>query len=173
MPELRINSLSEFKRPTAGRPNIYTPEELVTEVNKYFKWCNDNPVIKQDFVKSGQNAGKKVSIEIDTPYTLEGLCIFLKVSTQYLRDLKAAIKHNTNEKLKEEFSKYSLVLKYIYNRVSAQRLQGGMTGLYNPLIVSRLEGLSDKQEVKQETNANISVNVTDPKLKDKLNLDSL
>ncbi len=159
-----IKDIQDILPPKQGRPRKFkSPQQLFDAANEYFEHCRLNPWQKQDFIKSGPNAGQKCSVDLETPYTYQGLCIHLGVNSQYFNEFKEGLKI----KEVEEDLHFSVIAKYIHDVISSQRFEGAMVGAFNPLIVSRLEGLTDKQEITA-TNTNISVNVQDKGLKDKL-----
>lgn len=149
---------------TLGRPRKYTAEQFLKKANEYFIECDTAGAwTKQDFIKSGPNAGKIINTDLITMYTIEGVCLHCAVHESFIRQTEQYLKPEESE----EDMNFYLVCKYIRGRIRKQRLEGGGNMSLNALIVARLEGLSDKQEIKA-TNTNISVNVQDQGLADKL-----
>ena len=122
-----------------GRPFVYeTGEQLEIAANEYFNKCDNNTRWKRtDFIKSGERAGELVDINLPTPYTIEGLCLHLKISTQTFYNYLDA---DMSPKLFDSASR-------IRDKVREQHLSGAMSGLFNPVIVSRIQGLRDNLDV--------------------------
>lgn len=112
------------------------PEILWKEALKYFEFVDNNPFIKQDFVRGGDMAGNTVDIEQKRPYTLQGLTIFLGIRTIVLDRWSKSKK----DPMMMELAKY--IMKIVENN----KLEGGMTGTFVPSIVIRDLGLSEKIE---------------------------
>jgi hypothetical protein len=121
------------------KPKIFeTPEDLWSSACSYFEWCDENPWIKKDFIKSGDMAGKIVDIEIQRPYTLEGMCNFLNISLQTFYN------YESKEEYKTYFEIATRIRKIIYN----QKFEGAAVGAFNANIIARDLGLADKQDHK-------------------------
>ena len=50
---------------------------------------------------------------------------------------------NTND----AFKKYIAICSHIRRKIRQDQIEGGMSGIYNPSITQRLNGLVDKQEI--------------------------
>jgi len=144
------------QRTKHGRDKIFTePETLWNEACKYFNWCDQNPWHRNEVIKGGKMAGEIKSVAIERPYTMQGLTLYLNISLQYFDNFERNLNPETNEQDKG----FMLVLSRIRETISRQKLEGAMVGTFNPMIVSRIEGLSDKQEIR--TQQDIKVNVSD------------
>ena len=111
-----------------------TPEKFFNACMEYFKWCEANPWIMKDFVKSGMAAGDIVSIPTARPYTIEGLCNHLRVTVQTFHN------YGKNEKYQEYFE----VVQHVRQIIKQNQLEGASVGAYNSSIIARLLGLADK-----------------------------
>lgn len=132
------------KRAKHGRDKIFSnADDLWHSAIEYFKYCDDNPWIKYEAIKSGEMAGELIPIPVSRPYTLTALCIFLGVNTKYFSDFKKALKEN-----EEDFSE---VVSRIEETIYSQKFEGATVGLFNSNIIARDLGLVDKQETKNET----------------------
>ena len=126
-----------------GRDKIFsTPEILLEAAQEYFQWCDDNPWIKNEAIKSGDFAGQLVQIPTARPYTLSGLCLYLGVATQYFDDFKAA--------LKPEDKDFSIVITHVEQAIRTQKFEGAAVGAFNANIIARDLGLADKKELGGE-----------------------
>ena len=128
-----------------GRDKIFDdPKILKTEAEKYFEETAQRTWNKEDFIKAGPNAGKKIELETSAPFLMKGLCVFLGVNIQYFRDFKEGLKGMEDRKKAEDFS---LIVSYIEDIVSIQKLEGGLTGAYNSLMVSQIEELKTRTDI--------------------------
>lgn len=132
------------KRAKHGRDKIFsTADDLWNAAVEYFKYCDDNPWIKYEAIKSGEMAGELIQIPVSRPYTLTALCIFLGVNTKYFSDFKKALKENESD--------FSEVVSRIEETIYSQKFEGATVGAFNANIIARDLGLVDKQETKNET----------------------
>jgi len=122
-----------------GRDKIFSkPEILLTEANKYFTYCDENP-LKEQKVFHAQGIITKTDVDKMRAYTWEGLELFLGISS--LRKYKT----------QPEYKDFVQVIKEIEQIIYTQKFSGAAADLLNPNIIARDLGLSDKRE----TNLNI------------------
>lgn len=131
-------------RTKTGRPlKFETPEELEDKINEYFKEVDENPITKVDF--KGKDA-IPVTYKIRRPYTVEGLCLFLGIT------LQTFLNYESRDGFLEVVTRARMV-------IDGQKLEGAMTGEFNPNIVARLLGLVDKKSI--ETNDASQIDLSD------------
>lgn len=122
-------------RSSHGRDKIFsTPEILWEEACKYFQWCVDNPEWKVEVVK-----GSLVNLPVKRVFTLEGLCLYLGISTSYFRAFKCEGRVNAEG--------FLTVIEQIQKTVYNQQFSGASSGFFNANIISRALGLVDKKDV--------------------------
>ena len=122
-----------------GRDKLFTTPELLWEAAcEYFQWCEANPLIEVDF--RGKDA-KKVQLPKMRSFTLHQLCIYLDVSTSYLRDFKAGLKDTDLDK------DFSSVITRIEEVIYSQKFVGAAAGFLNPNIIARDLGLRENMNV--------------------------
>lgn len=120
-----------------GRPlRFKDPEMLLEAFEGYKQWASENPWNKEDFIKSGPNAGEKVYLRTERPLTEVEFAVFCGMSLDGLRDYID----------KPEFS---LIYRGIKHEMSSQRISGGLSNAYNGNLVARIDGLVEKSEVTQ------------------------
>ena len=106
---------------------------------KYTKHTKANPIKKMDF------KGKEVTT---VHYELER-CLTMEGFENYVADIPdhpMSLEHyfaNTGE----DYKKYLTICSRIRKSIRQDQIEGGMSGIYNPSITQRLNGLVDKQEV--------------------------
>ena len=116
-----------------GRDKIFkTPEMLWDAACEYFEYTDSRKWTKKDWV--GKDASE-VSREMDTPYTLTGLAIFLDVNTGFWSCFK---KDNAD---------FSEVITRIENIIYTQKFEGASVGVFNANIIARDLGLNDKTDI--------------------------
>lgn len=121
-------------RSTHGRTPIFSsPEQLWNACCEYFQWIEDNPLWE---VKSYMYQGAPVQDQVPKmrAMTIEGLCIFLDISTTCWRDYKT----------KNDFS---AIVTRAEEIIRTQKFTGAAADMLNPNIIARDLGLRDKQEL--------------------------
>lgn len=120
-----------------GRPlHFPTTDALIETFEAYKAWAKENPWCKEDFIKSGPNAGEKVYLTTERPLTEVEFAVFCGMSLSGLQEY-------TN---REPFSG---IYRAIKAEMSSQRISGGLANAYNGNLVARIDGLTEKTEVTQ------------------------
>lgn len=127
-----------------GRPPKFkTPLELAEIADKYFAWCETNPIetSKRKLVgakQTGKGSEAKSDETVFTTrraYTLDGFCLFANISDW--NAMKKTKKYQTREFLG--------VIHAIEATIRDQQVSGALAGVFNANIVARLNGLADVQ----------------------------
>jgi len=119
-----------------GRPRKWnTPEEFMDSVQSYIQYCNDNPIPVE-----GIYGKDPVNVSFFRPRitTLMGFCAHCDTIPETWYEYGR----------KTEFSE---VVSLARNLFSSNNIALASAGVANMNIVSRIEGLVDKKEVKAET----------------------
>lgn len=126
-----------------GRDKLFkTPELLWDAACEYFQWCDDNPLIEtKPFHASGVITNAKIPHL--RAYTIEGLLLYVKSSSSYLRSFKIRAKEGELKNGLDFLTVINQIEKTIYN----QQFSGASSGFLNPLIIARNLGLSDKKDL--------------------------
>ncbi|MCL1933964.1 MAG: DNA-packaging protein [Candidatus Azobacteroides sp.] len=131
-----------MNRQKNGRELIFSsPEELLEKCYPYFEWCDKNPWIKKDVIRSGVEVGKLIDIPTQRPYTIEGLCVHIGINRRSFDEYNA----------REDFFP---VTTHVREIIEANQLEGAVVGAYNHNIIARKLGLTEKVDVTGEINAN-------------------
>jgi hypothetical protein len=134
-----------FENGTLGRPRIYDdPAELAEKINQWIEQTENSYWEKEDFIKAGPSAKDKVYLRTSTPFYIQDLCLFLGVNNKYFDDVETSL---DNMKDKEKAKEFSRIISHVRNVITVQKLQGATVGAYNPLIVSKVEGLKERTDV--------------------------
>ena len=148
----RINQ-SEFWniKSKLGRKAIFSkPKKMWEAACEYFVWCQQNTLGEEDYV--GKDANYVVRNKM-RPFTIEGLCRFLDVNKKYFNDFY----DNVKDKSDEESILFSEVVTRIRDTIYDQKFTGAAVGFFNPNIIARDLGLTDKKETTLTTD-NAAIN---------------
>lgn len=147
-----------------GRKKLFATPELFWEAScEYFAWIDAHPWTRNEVIKGGDLAGQIVKIEIDRPYTLTGLCLYLDCSTEWLRHFE-----DNNKESKDFMPMITRVREIIYT----QKFEGAAVGAFSATIISKDLGLVDRQDVTQTTKQNVIIESATPE-EEKLNEETL
>lgn len=117
-----------------GKPRaIESPEQFETMALDYIEWVKNNPVSKT-ITAAFQGVISYEKVPHSRPMTQYGLAAHMGIGLSTLKDYGA----------KED---YSAMFKQICAVMTAWNVDGATCGDMNGNIVSRIEGLADKQEV--------------------------
>jgi hypothetical protein len=120
--------------------------ELLERATEYFHWCDKHPWKKEKTIKKANGTKEVETTPYVRPYTIAGLCGYLRICKDTWYILKPrAIENNDN-------AMFDVVTR-IENVIEAQRMEGGLNDGLNSNFAARLLGLTDKTEV---TNNDVS-----------------
>lgn len=117
-----------------GKPKTYTPEKLW---EKFLEYMDTNSKIswdRDDFIKSGPDAGKIVSIEIPNPPSIRMFTIYAGISESTLFNYQKS-------------TDYVAVVDAIKGSIQEIQIGGAATNILNSNIIARWAGLVDKKEL--------------------------
>jgi hypothetical protein len=123
------------KVPYPGRPPSYTPESLWEKFNEYMEHNKDVSWDKHDFIKSGPDAGRLVTVAIPNPPSIRGFCVF------------AGIVEDTFRNYSKLGPEYLLVWHTTRDIIQEIQISGAATNTFNANIIARWAGLIDKKEL--------------------------
>lgn len=88
--------------------------------------------------------GERVTDPQKLPYTLEGF-------KRYCRERHGEVEHyfSNTENMYDDFCG---ICSHIREEIRENQITGGMLGFFNPSITQRLNGLTDKSEIKNDVN---------------------
>jgi hypothetical protein len=128
-----------------GTKKIETPERLMELFEQYKAYIKANPFLVQDYV--GKD-GVEVFRTKEKPLTIDGFETWL-YENSFIGDLSHYFA-NTNG----SYADYLTICHAIRKACRNDQINGGMAGIYNPSITQRLNGLTEKSEIKQDVNIN-------------------
>jgi hypothetical protein len=117
---------------------IETPEKMWELFEQYKAYTKSRPILVQDFVgKDGDEVNRKK----ERPLTIDGFECWC-YDNDIISDLSNYFANSDNK-----YSDYSTICSRIRKAVRTDQIEGGMSGIYNPSITQRLNGLTDKSEM--------------------------
>jgi hypothetical protein len=133
----------------AKRQNKYNPEEILIKAKDYITWLKDNPLIEEKAFGTGYIAQvKKLRIP-----TIQGFAVYLGItSTRYYQLEKEWEKDGETTSLN--------IFTHVRDMFYQYKIAAASAGLADSNIIARELGLSDKQEIKNDTQ--VTVNITLP-----------
>ena len=117
---------------------IETPEKMWELFEQYKTQTKSNPILVQDFV--GKD-GDEVYRRKERPLTVDGFECWC-----YDNDIISDLSHYFMN-LDNRYNDYVGICSRIRKAVRKDQIEGGMSGIYNPSITQRLNGLTDKSEM--------------------------
>lgn len=115
---------------------IETPEILWELFIAYKEMVYNNPRYNYQLDK----IGNVVPVPLRVPLTIEGF-------KNYCYYKVGSVKHYL-ENTDKAYEEYRPICSRIKEEIRQDQIEGGMVGQYNPSITQRLNGLTEKQEVK-------------------------
>lgn len=128
-----------------GSTKIFTPKTFEQAWIKYFKWCDDNPWVKNDLIKSGEFAGQVIPIPSVRPYSELGFCAYHNLGEHYLTELAQTLAAQTDE----DSRRMLYILTQARAKCRSQKFEGAAVGAFNATLIARDLGLADKQQLEQ------------------------
>lgn len=120
-----------------GRDAIFTdPNVLLEACYEYFDYTDTRKWYKREAIKGGDMAGQIIDIPMETPYSIEGLCLFLGVNSVYFNHFKSSQTYEANI----DFSK---VITHVEEIIIKQQFEGATVGAFNANIIARKLGLTE------------------------------
>ena len=117
---------------------IETPEKMWELFEQYKAYTKSKPILVQDFVgKDGDEVNRKK----ERPLTIDGFECWC-YDNDIISDLSQYFA-NTEQR----YNEYQTICSRIRKAVRTDQIEGGMSGIYNPSITQRLNGLTDKSEM--------------------------
>jgi hypothetical protein len=117
---------------------IETPEKMWELFEQYKAQTKSNPILVQDFV--GKD-GEEVYRRKERPLTIDGFECWC-YDNDIISDLSKYFANTDNN-----YAEYCAICSRIRKAVRTDQIEGGMSGIYNPSITQRLNGLTDKSEM--------------------------
>lgn len=119
---------------SVGKPRaIESPEQFWEAAQDYIQWVKDNPVEKT-VTAAFQGVISYEKVPHSRPMTQYGLAAHMGIGLSTLKDYK-------------QKPEYSAMFHEVTNYMTAWNIDGATSGDFNGNIISRVEGIADKQEL--------------------------
>lgn len=118
-----------------GRPKLYTPQSLWDKFIEYMNYNDTVSWAKDDFIKSGPDAGKIISLEVPNPPSIRAFCVYAGISEDTFRN------YGKND------ADYLAVWNASRDMIQEIQISGAAANTFNANIVARWAGLIDKKEI--------------------------
>ena len=130
------NKYWEFRN-KHGRDYAYTPDALWDEAVKYFDWISEKVWSKQEPIKSGELAGTTMNVNTPTPMSIGSFCLFADIDESTFDNYLKA----------EGYEDFFRITRKIKKIIESNQFEGATVGAYNPNIIARKLGLTDKTDI--------------------------
>ena len=144
-----------YHRIKVGRPARFeSAEQFWLEALEAFAWFDSHPLRmdvrdKKRASSEGDKTAEKTYVEVQRPYTIDGLLVYLNVQTTWT-DMKR------NYSKRPDWPEFYAVFNACEQCVRNNQVTGAMIGLYSERLTARLNGISDKFEQVVETRATMT-----------------
>ena len=147
--------MKEEKTTGPGRPpKLQDAKEVQRKIDQYFKYCDEHPIYKSDFIRSGDQAGTIIDIPIKRPYTIEGLCLELNIERHTFSNIV-----NKNTKQSEIDEEIFSIITRAHERIRQQQIEGATGGLYNSNLVARINGIKEQTDITSNDETIAAINI--------------
>lgn len=144
-----------------GAPKL-TPEALWALAVLYFQGEGEDTMIKKDFIRSGEQAGKIIEMTTTRPFSWTSLDMFLLyhgICTSIFD-----IRNNRDDRYPE----FAEVIERIGHIIYEQKYDGAAIGAYNPQLVIRDLGLAEKVDASVKTEQPLFTDAPQPPVEENL-----
>ena len=122
-----------------------TPQALWDLACLYFQGENQDTMVKKDFIRSGESAGAIVELETTRPFSWVSFDLFL-----LYHGIKTSV-FNIRTNKDGKFPEFQEVVQRIEHVIYEQKFDGAAIGGYNPQLIIRDLGLSEKVDANVKT----------------------
>lgn len=131
-----------------GTKYIETPERMWQLFCDYKAWIKKNPIKVTDWVGG---MAKRVERTKERPLTMEGFEVYC-YNNNIINDLGDYFSNKNNK-----YEEYSTICSRIKKEIRTEQIEGGMSGIYNPSITQRLNGLVEKSAAEDKSEITVKV----------------
>ncbi len=133
------------------------PDQVWKIYQKYLKHLSENPMYRNELIKSGERAGEVISVEVPVPPNIWGFCLFADIERQTYYNYVGGKSENLNEELIDIFTR-------VDDDIKSKQITGATVNLYNHAIVARLNGLKEAVQIDQTTPEQINITIAGTKI---------
>ena len=134
------------------------PKEVWDLYQRYLIHLSENPMYRNELIKSGERAGEQIPVRVDVPPNIWGFCLFVKIDrVTYYKYVNGGEDSNYDKELINIFT-------CVDDDIKQKQITGATVNLYNANIVARLNGLKDVQQVEQTNPEQINISIDGMKI---------
>lgn len=133
------------------------PDEVWKIYQKYLNHLKNNPMHRNELIKSGERAGEVISVEVPVPPNIWGFCLFADIDRQTYYNYVGGDSENLNKELIDIFTR-------VDDDIKQKQITGATVNLYNQAIVARLNGLTESIKVENATPEQINITIAGTKI---------
>ena len=134
-----------------GAPFKFSAKELTYKFSEYLEYRATQFDIKYDCIRSGERAGETIEIKIPRVPTIATFCHFIGITEKTFYNWLNEVVDINDDLLQ--------LVDRIREEIRDIHLSGAMNGIYNPLIVSRINNLNDTVNVQVNEQPVVNINI--------------
>lgn len=143
-------------------------DDLPILFNKYLEYMKTQFFEKPELI---QRTGEVKIVQIPSPLDLFTFCDFIGITTKTFREFVNQDYDGIETFLntKEEKEAIRSFFLHVKDFIASKQVLGGVSGIYNPMLVARINGIKDtieQQNVGKTTDINISIAGTEVDITD-------
>ena len=146
-------------------------DDLPILFDRYLEHMKTQFFEKPELIKSGERVGEVVYIKIPSPLDIFTFCDFIGINQDtfysYIsKDFENVVSEPDNDETKTQIADFFVRVR---DYIRSKQVAGGVSGIYNPMLVARINGIKDtieQQNVGKTTDINISIAGTDVDITD-------
>ena len=139
-------------------PYKYTADQFKQKFEDYKTWLEGEKFLRPELIKSGEQAGKVINVEIQSPPDQISFCLFCDIDKQTFYNY-------CSEESKENNKQLFDIATRVKDWISSKQIRGAISNQYNSAIVARLTGLSDNVNVNHSGESqSVNINIDGSKL---------
>lgn len=122
------------------KPKKYSPEEWCSVFIQYLSVRGEEKWNKKEAIKSGDMAGKTMSVPVEMPLSIESFCVFAGVHKQTFYNYEGKGVDNNYEEYIDSTTRMREVIE-------ANQLDGATVNAFNPGIIAKRLSMVDKKDI--------------------------
>lgn len=135
-----------------ARPYKYTAEHIEQKFIEYQQYIKDNVMYKPEMIKSGERVGEIVQVPTPVMPEKREFCLFIEVD-RYTFDLWLT------DETKQNNNKLFDIATRVNDWIQSYQTRAGIVGLANPMLVARINNITETVNVNQPALQPIVINV--------------
>jgi len=138
MPQTPIGSNTwQIRSPHNPQRLFSEPQLLWGAAQEYFSWCDNNPWLKYELLRGGDNAGELITVPVPRVYTIWGFCLYLGVTVHYFSTFK---QHHPDDD-------FTIVLNMITDAIRANKFEGAANNSFNASFIAKDLGMVERRDM--------------------------